>query len=204
DGPAEVTLRSPPPLDEELRVDRESDGRVIVRAGDRLVAEARPVDLPLEAPAPVGFADAQAASRAYPSPTEHYYPDCFVCGPARPPGDGLRVFAGAMAGREVAAAPFVVDDASLCDDAGAVRSEIVWAALDCPSWFGVACFHTVPTNVLIGRLAGRVERRPRAGERCVCVGWFIGREGRKIHAGSAIYAGDELCAVGRAVWLVLR
>src|SRR5262249_56421982 len=68
DGPAEVTLRSPPPLDEELRVDRESDGRVIVRAGDRLVAEARPVDLPPEAPAPVGFADAQAAARAHPPP----------------------------------------------------------------------------------------------------------------------------------------
>jgi hypothetical protein len=202
-GPAEVTLRSPPPLDVELTVDRDEDGTTIVRSSDRVVAEARPVALPFDAPAPVEFADAQAASLAYPSVDEHIYPECFVCGPAREPGDGLCIFPGAVAGREVAAAPFV-PDASLADEESLVRPEIVWAALDCPSWFGVACFYPVDGAVLLGRLAARIERRPRAGERCVCVGWFIGRDGRKLHAGSALYAGGELLAVGRAVWIVLR
>ncbi len=203
-GPAEVTLRSPPPLDVELTVDREDGGRVVVRSPERVVAEAAPVELPFEAPAPVSLADAQAATLTNPSKTDPDYSDCFVCGPARVPGDGLGIFPGAVAGREVAAAPFVAEDPTLSDDAGVVRPEIVWAALDCPSWFGVAFFYPVDGAALLGRLAGRIERRPRAGERCVCVGWFIGRDGRKIHAGSAIYAGDELCAVGRAVWIVLR
>ena len=203
DGPAEVTLRLPPPLDVELEVERADDGTVVVRSSDRLVAEARPVAVPLEAPAPVDFAGAEVAARGFPLKTDHFYPECFVCGPARTPGDGLCIFPGAVAGRDIAAAPFV-PDTSLTDEEGLVRPEIVWSTLDCPSYFGVACFHPVDGVVLLGRLAGRIERRPRAGERCVCIGWFIDRDGRKLHAGSALYSGEELLAVGRAVWIVLR
>ena len=41
DGPAEVTLRLPPPLDRPLAV-AEEDGRVLLLDGEALVAEARP------------------------------------------------------------------------------------------------------------------------------------------------------------------
>ncbi|MGH3039650.1 MAG: hypothetical protein ACRDLZ_09670, partial [Gaiellaceae bacterium] len=51
-GVAEVTLRRPPPLDRELDVVRE-DGRVEIRDGEALVAEAAPVTLDVNVPPPV-------------------------------------------------------------------------------------------------------------------------------------------------------
>ena len=51
DGPAEVSLRAPPPLERELSVER-ADGAVLVSDGDTLVAEARPAEGELELPEP--------------------------------------------------------------------------------------------------------------------------------------------------------
>jgi hypothetical protein len=57
-GEAEVTLRVPPPLERELDV-VETDGRVELRDGETLVAEAEPVSLDIDVPAPVSLADAE-------------------------------------------------------------------------------------------------------------------------------------------------
>jgi hypothetical protein len=171
-GVAEVTLRSPPPLERPLDVERHD-------AGLRLVA---------------GFAWRD----------DHPYPTCFVCGPRRSPGDGLCIYTGPVAGRAIVAAPFV-PDASLGDDAGVVRPEIVWATLDCPSWFGFLAFQPFDGLVLLGRLAARIDARPAVGDRCIAVGWFVGREGRKIRCGSALYADHgALLAVGQATWIALK
>jgi hypothetical protein len=44
----------------------------------------------------------------------------------------------------------------------------------------------------------------REGERCVVLGWPVGADGRKLHAGTALYGEDSrLSAVGRAIWIVL-
>ena len=203
DGPSEVTLRSPPPLDVPFEVEREGDG-VRVLASGQLVADARAITLEITPPAAPSFAEASDATQHYLWWKTHPYPMCFVCGPERPPGDGLCIFPAAVAGRDVAAAPFVPDD-TLVDESGRVRPEIVWAALDCPSWFGYACFHPHDPSVLLGRLAARIDGRPRAGERCVVVGWFLGKEGRKISCGSALYgeSGAPL-AVARATWINLK
>lgn len=203
-GAAEVTLRVPPPLDTELRVERQGDGARLL-AGDLLVAEARPATVDLEVPPPVSFAEAEKASRGYPWFTGHPFPSCFVCGPERTARDGLRILPGAVEGREVAAAPWI-PDASVADAEGVVRPEIVWAALDCPSWFGLSCIHGWDGGLaLLGRLAARIDSLPRAGERCVCIGWFRGRDGRKIHTGSAIYGeGAVLHAVGKSTWVALK
>jgi hypothetical protein len=203
-GAAEVTLRSPPPLDQPLAVERSPDG-VRIRLGEQLVAEARPTTLDVEPPPPPTLAEASAASRQYPwGGDTHPYPTCFVCGPRRTPGDGLCVYPGPVDGRPIAAAPYVPDD-TVVDENGRMRPEIVWAALDCPSWFGFNCFHEMRERVLLGRLAARIYERPRAGEPCICVGWFIGRDGRKIHCGSALYAASgALLALGRATWITLR
>jgi hypothetical protein len=187
-GEVEVTLRSPPPLETPLAVD--SDRRVW--AGDVLVAETRPATVDLEPPAPVAWDDAVAAQRPDPgSPFRH----CFVCGYAREPGDGLRVFAG-PAGGGLVAAPWV-------PDASTVGPEFVWAALDCPGAYATG----VPGRgtVVLGRLAARVDRVPGAGERCVAVGWPLGSEGRKHGAGTALFtAGGELLGLGRALWIEPR
>ncbi len=54
-GDAEVTLRSPPPLDTPLVVSGD-DGHIEVRDGETLVAEAARVDWDLDVPAPVSYA----------------------------------------------------------------------------------------------------------------------------------------------------
>src|SRR2546421_403113 len=102
EGPAEVTLRVPPPLDTELRVVRDGAGARLM-AGETLVAEAVPAVVDLEPPAPVSFDEAVEASRGYPWFTTHPYPSCFVCGPKRDPGDALRIWPGAVKGRTISA-----------------------------------------------------------------------------------------------------
>jgi len=42
DGAVEVTLRAPPPLDTPLVLERIDEGKVALRNGDQLLAEARP------------------------------------------------------------------------------------------------------------------------------------------------------------------
>jgi hypothetical protein len=189
-GPAEVTLRLPPPLERPLEVQRDGD---LVRAldGDAVVAEAVPAQLELDLPEPLSFDDAlRAAEPDLDSP----FPECFVCGHAR--DDGLRVFAGPVAGRDVVASPWV-------PTADVAAPEFVWAALDCPGAYATG----VPGRgtVVLGRLAARVNRVPRAGERCVVVGWSLGDDGRKHHAGTALFgeAGDVV-GVGRALWIEPR
>lgn len=203
DGDAEATLRRPPPLDRAL-VEQREPGRAALLDGDLLVADATPTILALDVPAPVAFDDAERAARAFPWLERHPFPECFACGPARAAGDGLRILPGAVVGREVAAAPWIVDDSIVGAD-GLVTAPVLWAALDCPSWFGLICFHPFEGRALLGRLAAHVVRRPRAGERCVAAGWFLGRDARKIAAASAIYADDgSVLASARATWIELR
>jgi hypothetical protein len=204
-GPAEVTLRSPPPLERPLRVERVEDGGLAVRDGDELVAEARSVELRLDDPGPVAIADARAASRADAQrwSAAHPFPSCFVCGPERAAGDGLRIFPGRVGEGGLHAADWT-PDRSLADASGAVASACVWAALDCPTSAPVANFETGPP-MMLGRLAARLERPVEAGLPHALVSWPIGAEGRKREAGSALYsaAGDRL-AVARAMWIELR
>jgi hypothetical protein len=169
----------------------------------QVIAEAKPARVTLEPPPPPSFDEATAASKRYQWWDSHPYPTCFDCGPKRTPGDGLCIYPGAVEGRQIAAAPFV-PDATLGDAGGRVRPEIVWATLDCPSWFGFDCFHEFNEGLmLLGRLAGRIDERPRVGDRCICVGWFLGREGRKIDVGSALFTeAGKLLAVGKATWIV--
>jgi hypothetical protein len=80
----------------------------------------------------------------------------------------------------------------------------MWAALDCPSWFGFAAFETWEGRPLLGRLVGEILERPRAGDRVVSVAWPSSRDGRKVHSGAALYTDDgELLARSRAIWLIV-
>src|SRR5262245_34329815 len=94
-GSAEVTLRSPPPLERALAVERDAD-RLAVFDGETLVAEAVPSSVELDLPDPPAWKVAEAATSRYPGFAEHAFPRCFVCGPEREPGDGLRIFAGPL------------------------------------------------------------------------------------------------------------
>jgi hypothetical protein len=190
-GVAEVTLRLPPPLDRELEVVR-NDGHLEIRDGEALVAEAEPAALDLDVPAPVSVEEAAAASARYAGFVHHAYDTCFVCGPRRE--DGLRVYAGPVEDRPgLVASPWTPPE-----DVG---SELVWAALDCPSGWAVDDFQR--EGVLLGRMAAEIDRLPEPGEPHVVVGWRIGEDGRKRYAGSALLTGDgEVLARARSTWIV--
>ncbi|MBO3746034.1 hypothetical protein J5X84_08155 [Streptosporangiaceae bacterium NEAU-GS5] len=207
DGPATVTLRRPPPLGTPMTVEADADGLVRISHDGALVAEAVPAaDGPAPAvPGTVSLAAARAAqgrARYFEDPV---FPTCFVCGNQREPGDGLRIFPGPVTGGAVWAAPWT-PDASLTDGGRTVRPEIAWAALDCPS--GIAAAEAAgiepDTAVLLGRMTATVAVLPEAGDECVALGWMIGRDGRKLMAGSALLGPDgDVLAVADTVWLTV-
>jgi hypothetical protein len=83
-----------------------------------------------------------------------------------------------------------------------VPSEIVWTAIDCPSWYGwLLRDGSIPG--LLGTMTGEVVRRPRAGEPHIIVAWPLeGGTGRKRFSGVALYTADGECiARARQVWI---
>lgn len=200
----DVMLRLPPPLETPLRVEREDD-RVTVHDGDDFVAEAGPIDLDLDLPSVVTLEEASSALAAVDVDAElgdHAFPTCFTCGPAREPGDGLRIFAFPVPGRDddLVAAPWVPHE-SLAGEDGAVPEEVVWAALDCPTYFA---WHTMRATALLGRLGAQVRRVPEVGEELAVAAWRITQEGRKLLSGSAIFdARGDVVAAARATWITV-
>jgi hypothetical protein len=207
DGPAEVTLKAPPPLDRPLSVQR-VDGGVVARDGEVVVAEGRPVELELDPlpPVAVDVAAATAPGGPFLDPERHPYPSCFVCGPTRAEGDGLRIFAGPVDDSRIFAAAWT-PPLELAGPDGRMPDEIVWAALDCPSSGPVANHPGMPgfMPIVLGRLAARIDAPVVAGEPHVVMAWELGVDGRKRHSAAALYSPDgELCAVSRALWLELK
>jgi hypothetical protein len=195
-GTATVRLAIPPPLETPLEVDV-TDGVVRLMSGTTLVGEGRAAELDIDVPAPVSLAAATESSKHYHGFDTHTFPSCFVCGPQREPGDGLRIFAGQVSGREVVAAPWVVD-ASL---GSPTANEFLWAALDCPGGFALWSPRE-GTTVVLGQLTGSIRGQVRPGDKCVAMGWPLQVEGRKRFAGSAVFsASGELVALGRAIWI---
>jgi hypothetical protein len=205
EGAAEVTLRRPPPLEKDLSVRSTSDGSVALYDGEELIATACRADVAVEATAPPTFEDAVAASRRTFDPAVHKLPMCFVCGPDRDPGDGLRIFCGPLAAEDYdwsgpVAAPWVPEPYT-ADASGDVAPEFVWAALDCPTAYAAGSPQGFPT-ILLGRQAVAIERPPKVGEHCVVTAWLVRREGRKYYAEAALFGeGGALLARCRATWI---
>jgi len=201
---AEVTLRNRTPLDTPLEVEVVDEG-VRVMLGDTLLAEVVPAPIDFDAVAPVSVESAQLATAGFPWYERHPSDgECFACGPGRLVGDGLRIFPGPVAGREVVAGPWT-PTASDVDSAGKALPEMVIATLDCTAFLGGVCFEPGGGPSLLGRLRSEVYGRPQAGQTCVSVGWLLGRDGRKLNVGSALFDGSgELLAIGRATWIELR
>ncbi|HET8863575.1 MAG TPA: hypothetical protein VFM94_10035 [Solirubrobacterales bacterium] len=200
---AEVTLRLPPPLDQPMNVEQVDAGNALLHDGDSLVAEARTIDdFELQVPDAVGVEAAEAARHDSPLHQHHPFPGCFVCGPDRSLGDGLGVVCGPI-GSELVASPWEVDDSVPAED-GEVAAEIVWAVLDCPGGLSGMLVPEVGTCML-GRLAARIHEPIEPGRTYVAIGWPIDHEGRKVHAGSAIFSSEgDLLADARATWIELK
>jgi hypothetical protein len=197
-GPAEVTLRRPPPLDRPLSVLRSLEGLVLLD-GEERVAEAREIRFELEPPDCPGLGAAAEAAGRYRGLEEHAFPSCFVCGPARKPADGLRIFPGEVDGDRLVACLWK-PGSEFAEANGVVRTEITWAALDCPgAWAWLA---DLDRPLVLGRLAVVIDAPVIAGRQHVVGGWRLGRDGRKHFSGSVIWRADgTVCARGRATWI---
>jgi hypothetical protein len=199
----EATLLRPPPIERELSLDTDGD-EARLRDGDTLVAVARPATVEIDVPPAVPFQAAVAAAEAFDFVgyrSNHEFPECFVCGPDRAEGDGLRIHSAPSDRPGLHVWPWI-PAASLFDD-GEIDAALVWAALDCPGGLAVLADDTVGPAVL-GQLVGTVARRPEPGERLVVAGWAGERSGRKIQAGTAIWSETgEVLAAGRALWIEL-
>ena len=212
-GGAEVTLRAPPPLDRRLEAVATDGTSWELRDDAAVVATGRAASVELARLEQASFDEACAAELATPiKPHEHPLPTCFVCGPARAHGDGLRIFPGLLARQPPnASAVFAAawtPNTTLAAEDGRVAPEFLWAALDCPT--GYASSHDRETGrfdrapILLGRMSARIETRPRPGERCVITAWEAGRDGRK-RVGEAAVHGETgtLLAVARATWIAV-
>jgi len=199
-GAVEVTLRRPPPLERELEL-RGGQEHAELWHAEELIAEARCASLELAVPQAPSFERALELSRHYFGHRRHHFPGCFVCGPARAVGDGLRIFPGAERVGQPVVAPFR-PDASLVDERGIMRPELVWAALDCVGYFAAAA-PDYPI-ALLGRMTAQLSAPVELDERCVVLGWSLGRAGRKLHAGTALFGADgRLCGLGQQTWILL-
>ncbi len=204
-GSAEVTLRRPPPIDKEMTVRAEADGTVAMYDGEIFIGSGESVSfdpVPIEAPT---FGQAgDAAERTFDA-SLHTLPTCFVCGPQREPGDGLRIHVGPMDPQDkqwngVLAAPWVPGE-NLADDEGIVLPEFVWAALDCPTAY-VCSSPAGMRHILLGRQAVEILRRPRVAERCVIAAQEISHDGRKSYAAATLLGEDgEAIAFCKATWI---
>ncbi|HWO15557.1 MAG TPA: hypothetical protein VNM89_02455 [Solirubrobacterales bacterium] len=201
DGAAAVSLRSPVPLDTHLDVVVE-DGVARALDGETLVAEAeRAPGFGVEVPDPVGLEEAREASTRYRGLMDGPFSRCFVCGRARE--DALEVFAGPVAGREVVASSWTPPAWTGGDDAR-VRPEIVWAVLDCPTYFA-AYAGEEGTIAFLARLTARLDALVSVGEEHVVMAWPIDADGRKRRAGSAVISAEgEVLAAAEALLIEPR
>jgi hypothetical protein len=200
-----VTLRRPPPLEKEMNVVAEAGDSIALYDGEQLIATARPQRMRIEETEPPTFDEAIAASRRTFDTSRHKLPMCYVCGPHRDPGDGLRLFCGPLDPHDtdwsgVVAAPFI-PESYMADDSGAVSPEFVWAALDCPTAYAAGSADGFPT-ILLGRQAVTIRRKPGIGEKCIVTANQTAREGRKYLAQATLFGADRSAlALCKATWL---
>ena len=172
----QVTLRLPPPLDRPLAVAQDGE-RVLLVDGEATVAEAVPATLELDPPAPISLAAAHEAAARHVRFGGEEFSECFTCGVR--PATASASTPERSAGSDLHAAPWTATE---------VAPEIVWAAIDCPGAYAVG--GPGRGEVVLGRMTAELLRLPREGERCVVLAWPLGEDGRKLHAGTALYAGD--------------
>ena len=213
DGPVEVTLRRPPPLETEMTVVSDDGDAVSLYDGAQLIASARPVDAFSGDTVAPTFEQAVAASARTFDRSMHKLPMCYVCGPDRDPGDGLRIFCGPLDAGDtdwsgIVAAPWIPEPYMSgqgtdrrADHAGYVSAEFVWASLDCPTAYAAGSPAGFPT-ILLGRQALTIHQPPKIDEECIIAAHQTGRDGRKYFTHATLFGAAAIpLAHCRATWI---
>ena len=202
-GVISVRLHKPPPLERPLsiRLDRTNNTAQMLD-GEVLIASAGAhTGGTISAPKAPTLTDLEHLTGHFPSAEEHILPECFVCGPKRTLDDALCLYPRPVPQGDVVAHAWTPAP-QFADGDGLIRTEVIWAALDCPSYFGL---QKTDMLAVLGTLGVDLKRRPQAEEPCIVSGWFIQSEGRKYEAGSALYSGSgELLAAAQATWIQIN
>jgi hypothetical protein len=201
---AEVNLRSPPPLERPLRLERDGASAQLLD-DELLVADGVALDsVDIDAPDAPSLHEARDADARYPYYDAHAFPSCFVCGPDRDHGDGLCIYPGPLEGRMLMACLWSPHE-SLAGPGGTTRDEIVWAALDCPGGNTAHYFAPDEGAMVLARLRGHLERSVMVARPHIVMAWPISRDGRKHHSATMILdASGEPCAWADTLWIELR
>jgi hypothetical protein len=196
---SEVILRRPVKIGKPYEIVANPDGTQSLQEGNEILAIARDASIDLKVPQPIGLEESRVASRGYVGHRRHLIPGCFNCGPLRPEGDGLRIFPGSVAGRDVVAAPWTPAE-SLGNSSGVVKSEFIWSALDCPTIWALLLRGQPDSKDLAvtARLAVKLISPVQAGQPHIVMGWKVSEIERARVAGGAIYSADgQLLAIAR-------
>ena len=212
----EVTLRAPTPLDRPMSIFRNEASSLQVILGETLIADATRTELTLEVPEPPTFAAALAAAPKSPSFIRNinplmqdgtgFHPICFCCGADvdEKGGEeaGLHVYAAPVDGFDGVAAAWH-PPATFADSDGNLPERIIWAALDCPGQFAYLAAG-IRTGML-GRITGRMIKKPVQDQDFVVIGWCLDIERSKHFAGTALFdAAGDLCGYTKQVWIGRR
>jgi hypothetical protein len=198
-GTCQVRLHQPPPLDKPLSIS-ESAGDWSLKDGEQLIGSAKPAELAMVPPAPPTLEQARSAQKHYRGHQHHSFPTCFVCGPARSDGDGLRLFCGAVQEREIVACEWQVHK-DLLDHRGNIKSQFIWAALDCPSYFALKTGKTC----LLGQMTCAIGKPISGNKPLIVYAWQRSIDGRKHFTAAAISNCDgEILACAEHLWIEIK
>lgn len=209
-----VSLRAATPLNTRLNiVEKAQDtGKVLqLMEGQTQLAIANETQFVIhkpECPVQEQIASVRMRCAGY---ANHPFPACFVCGPERPLGDGLAIYPGPVAPKTPSDFPgSVVAEWALLDTLkdhqGQVKTEFVWAAMDCISAFAILepPEHQHLTPMVLGKLSVNREQE-LVGDRAYVMAWPGKVDGRKAFANSAVFNQQQQCiAVGQALWVSLN
>jgi len=206
-GSVSVTLRAPAPLAVPMFVRFRDDGTATLDHDGTVVAEASVAPLELDVPMAPGANEADAAGRLAQEASARRganspYAHCFGCGFAR--ADGLRILPGPV-GEDGIVATTWTPPVAVADAGGQLTVEATWAALDCSG--GIAWLRRLAagTSIVTARMTVVIDHPLLVGRRYMVIGWPIAQEGRKLHAGTAIFdAAGKVQARSRQLWLIPR
>jgi hypothetical protein len=205
-GPVSVSLRAPAPLAVPMLVRWRDDGTAALESEGNLVAEAGLAELELDPPEAPDPDEVEAAGvvaqKVNAQEANAPYAHCFSCGTAR--SDGLRIVPGPVGNKGVVAAIWT-PPSFVADAGGRVSVEATWAALDCSA--GFAWMHRLAAGVPIvtARMTAAIDQPLQVGRPYTVIGWPIAQDGRKLHAGTAIFdIAGKVRARSRQLWLIQR
>lgn len=202
DGPVQVTLRKPAPLDVELDITETEPGLWSLRNGDDVIASATSTSFELEVPRAPGVEQALLAHAGSPSHRGGHgvHPTCLGCGLRREDDHGLAITVGPteVDGTAQVAAVWRPNARHVTSD-GVVDPLWVLAALDCP---GAMAFIVEDIRAgLLGRISFDQHAPVAPDVDYVVSGWQVGQEGRKMFAGTALTSPEgEVLARAAATW----